>query len=197
MKRFELVVEDELSEAVLRQLLSECGFVDGYCYRKGGYGYIKKHIGKFNQAAAQTPYFVLTDLDRYSCASELKLDWLPVSQHQNLLFRVAVREVESWVLADRAGFARFLGISFTRIPSRTDDIEKPKEFLIDLAKHARNRQLRDALIPKPDGTAKVGPDYNGRLSDFVFTEWNIQTAATHSNSLSRAIRALKNFQPTR
>jgi len=36
--------------------------------------------------------------------------------HPNFLFRVAVREVEAWLLAHREGIARFLGISEHLVP---------------------------------------------------------------------------------
>lgn len=53
----------------------------------------------FNFAARLTPFLVLADLDRIECAPKLIRDWLPVEKHPNPVFRVAVREVESWVQA--------------------------------------------------------------------------------------------------
>ncbi|HEX9971235.1 MAG TPA: hypothetical protein VGD14_04115 [bacterium] len=96
-----LAFEDPLHEAVLRKIFSQFNFAVGKCFSHGGYGYLKTKIQGFNNAARVTPFLVLTDLDQVECAPILIKEWLPVPKHPNLLFRVAVREVESWVLAHR------------------------------------------------------------------------------------------------
>ncbi|MCX6901909.1 MAG: hypothetical protein NTW03_00195, partial [Verrucomicrobia bacterium] len=137
-----LAVEDELSEQMLRVLLRECGraYEIGAVYRKGGYGYLRSKLSGFNNAAKGMPYLVLTDLDQRPCPTDLIEDWFgcELSQYgkrrnHNLLFFIAVREVEAWVLADREAFARFLGIKADQIPS-PDLIADPKRLLIDLAR---------------------------------------------------------------
>lgn len=124
-----LAVEDAFSEAILKQILwqSQRDFVVGKCYNPGGYGYLKKTIRGFNNAAKGTPYLVLTDLDKKDCPLALIEEWLPQAKHPNLLFRIAVREVESWVLGDREAFAKFLGIKKELIPREVDDLEDPKK----------------------------------------------------------------------
>ena len=64
-----LAVEDELSEAILRRLLAESSqkYHVRVVYSGGGYGYIKKNIGRYNAAARHTPFIVMTDLDTYAC----------------------------------------------------------------------------------------------------------------------------------
>ena len=192
-----LAVEDELSEAVLRTVLSQSGrnYAVGCCYRHGGYGYLKKKITGFNQASKGTPFCVLTDLDRHECPPELIDQWLLVPKHPNLLFRVAVREVESWVLADREAFAAFLGVGRERIPSRTDEIADAKRFLLDLVRSSRTRELRDSLLPSPRSTAMQGPDYNRPLVEFVEQKWKVQRAAKCSQSLKRTLDAVRRFRP--
>lgn len=189
-----LAVEDDLSEAVLRKILRD-GHVVGDCYKRGGYGYLKKNIRGFNVAAKGMPFLVLTDLDSRECAPALIEDWLPVPIHHNLLFRVAVREVESWVLADRDRFAKFLGIRKTLVPVNVDAIDDPKEGLINLARKSRKRGLREDIVPTEGSTAKQGPDYNGRLKSFVEEFWNPYEAMHNSPSLRRTIRAVEKFQP--
>ncbi len=96
-----LATEDELSETVLLKLLSETGrYSVGQTYRQGGFGYLKRTISGWNAAAVGTPFLVLTDLDEAACPASLLRSWLPTPPHPNLIFRVAVREVESWLLAD-------------------------------------------------------------------------------------------------
>ena len=191
-----LVVEDDLSDAVLRKILRESSnnFAVGSSFGKCGYGYIKQKVHAFNNAAKRTPFLVLSDLEAECAPIQIK-EWLPVPKRHNLLFRIAVREIESWLLADRAGFASFLGIKREFIPKNVDEINDPKQVLINLAKRSRRRALRQAIVPIPDRTARVGPDYNGQLSSFVFGAWNIVEAMENSESLRRTVKALNEFQP--
>lgn len=191
-----IVVEDDLSEAFLQRILKESSttFAIGYSYGRRGYGYIKRRVKAFNNAAKGTPFLLLVDLEA-ECAPRQIQEWLSVPMHHNLLFRVAVYEVESWLLADRVGFASFLGISRRFIPESVDNINNPKQFLINLAKRSPKRSLREAIVPTQSSTAKLGPDYNGQLSSFVINVWNLREAMKTSDSLRRAVNAINKFQP--
>lgn len=193
-----LAIEDELSEAVLRKMLAQLGrgFAVGFAYRRGGFGYLRRTIRGFNTAARGTPFIVLTDLNRHRCAPALIREWLPVRQHPNLVFRVAVREVEAWLLAHQSALASFLGVPEKSIPSDVEGLEDPKQTLIDLTRKSRFRELRNAIVPRPGSTARIGPDYNGRLSLFVREHWDVRAAALSSASLKRTVRKLAAFKPT-
>jgi hypothetical protein len=131
-----LAVEDALSEAVLREMLkqSQRPFFIGSCLNRGGYGYLKKITPGLNHAAKGMTYLILTDLDRGECPLAIISDWLKQPKHPNLLFRVAVKEVEAWLLAHREALAEFLGISVSLIPANVDEIPDPKQLLINLAR---------------------------------------------------------------
>lgn len=191
-----LVYEDPLCETLLYKILSETrtSLQPYNCAGGGGYQYIKKHINGFNTAAQGCPYLVLVDLEA-TCPSAQIQEWLCSPRHPNLLLRIAVRESEAWVMADYHGFTRFLGIRESTIPSNVDTIPDPKAFLIELARRSRNRRLREDLVPRANSTAKVGPDYNGRLSQFINTTWDIGKARQHSRSLDRAVIAIQQFKP--
>jgi len=141
------------------------------------------------------PYLILTDLDYEECAPIMIKEWLPETRNPNLIFRIAVREVESWVLADRPGFAKFLGISQNKMPRKPDELLDPKAYLINLAKDSRKRALREDIVPKQGSTAKQGPAYNERLASFVQDAWNPSNARQFSPSLERTIRAIEVFAP--
>ena len=192
-----LAVEDVLSEAVLREMLkqSERPFSIGLCLNKGGYGYLKTIVPGLNKAAQGMPYLVLTDLDNAECPLAIISNWLKTPKHRNLIFRVAVREVEAWLLADREAFAEFLGIAVTLIPQDADAIADPKQTLINLAKKSRKRTLRKGIVPPSKTTAKIGRDYNGQLIPFVKQIWKVDSAIPHSSSLERAMKALLTFEP--
>ena len=193
-----LVFEDVLSEAVLKQMLkqSQRPFPVGQCLNQRGYGKIKKIISGLNYAAKGMPYLVLTDLDNAEGTLVIISEWLTQPKHPNLLFRIAVKEVEAWLLAHRAGFAQFLGISVDNIPGDADLIPDPKQLLINLARRSRKRKLREAIVPERNSTANIGKDYNGQLIQFVNKSWQVASAQTNSPSLERAMNALINFQPT-
>ena len=141
-------------------------------------------------------YLILTDLDRSECPPVLVEQWLTGPKHPNLLFRVAVREVEAWLLGCRESFATFLGVPPSRIPDDVERIPNPKEFVVNLARRSSKRNIRVDLAPEPDSTAKVGPDYTGRLVYFVEEIWEPAVAKESSPSLRKAIEALEVFEPT-
>lgn len=192
-----LAVEDDLSEIVLRKILaqSQRNYCVTRCLKRGGRGYLKKKIQYFNKAAQGHSFLLLTDLDQIKCPPILIQQWLPTRRHPNLLFRVVVREVEAWILADRQSFARFLGISLEHLPHQVETLPDPKQYLINLTKKCRKKELREGIVPKLKSTAKQGPAYNALLSDFVQNTWNVQTAQAHSPSLQRTLKALKEFKP--
>lgn len=183
-----LAVEDYLSEAVARQLLKQVNpkYRVSQCLCKGGNGYLKAKINNFNQAAKLTPFFVLTDQDR-GCPPEKIARWLKQEANRYFVFRIAVMEVESWVMAHRKAFAEFVGVSPDRVPSKPDELEDPKRSLLALAARSRSSRLRADLIPASGSTAAVGPDYNNRLSGFIRTDWNVFEAEKNSESLRRAV----------
>src|SRR5262249_51529700 len=126
---------------------------------------------------------------------ELIARWLNQQCHANLLFRVAVREVESWVLADRHGFAEFLGISSVLIPAEPDLEADPKQTLINLAKRSRRSAIKSSIVPRQGSTATQGPDYNDCLGDFVRNGWDSNAAKDRSPSLNRAWHRFMSFEP--
>jgi hypothetical protein len=193
-----LAVEDSLSEAALRKILIQSNrpYAVGTCYSRGGYGYIRKLIEGLNNAAQGTPFLVLTDLDLALCPPELITTWLTKPLHPNLLFRVAVREVEAWILADRVGIAKFLGIKRALVPVDVDEVQDPKACLIDLARKSPRRDLRMDIVPPPGSTRRIGPNYNGRLISFVKDHWDVPTAQLSSASLHRTVNAVARFLPT-
>ncbi len=187
-----LAVEDALSEHVLRVTLAQHAhdFEVGSVFGKSGFGYLRKNLRAFNQASRKTPFLVLTDLDAAACAPTLMAEWKLEDPHPHLLFRIAVREVESWVLADRGAFAAFFGIVQQRIPQMPDALDDPKQALLGLVAACKTRELRDAVVRHNGRRLHVGRDYNGTLGAFVWSRWNSLRAARNSDSLKRTLQAL-------
>jgi hypothetical protein len=75
-----LAVEDELSEWVLRRIIASrpTNYSVGAVFGKGGFGYLKRQVRAFNNAAKRCPFLLLTDLDQTVCPPQLIADWLDV-----------------------------------------------------------------------------------------------------------------------
>lgn len=195
MTDFAVATEDALSEAVAETLLRQTGgHVVQRRIRRNGYGYLKTRIGAFNQMAKTVmPVLLVTDLDRWTCPPELIADWLPSGSDPRLLFRVAVRETESWLLADRHAFAEFLGIPTVVVPERPDDLVDPKAALLKLVRKAKRRDLKQDILPARGVSFPVGLGYNDRLIRFVREGWDSRRAAQVSVSLARAVAPVARF----
>jgi hypothetical protein len=193
-----LATEDELSETILRVIIDRSGRsfnIAPHCLRHSGKDYLMRIVKGLNKSANSTPYLLLTDLDSAECPPVLLQDWLPVPRHPNLLFRVAVHQVESWVLAHRQAFAECFSIPIGKIPIDVDTIPNSKKFLIDLVRKSTIKQIRDDIVPKQGSTAKIGPNYNGRLCRFLINNWDVREAKRSSESLRRLIDKIHSFSP--
>ncbi|MBN2290269.1 MAG: hypothetical protein JXQ83_13125 [Candidatus Glassbacteria bacterium] len=192
-----LAVEDDLSEMVARKLLLQSGrpYQVGTCYGKRGKDYLKKTINGWNNAARGTPFLVLSDLDRCECAPRIIDKWLARPVNENLIFRIAVREVEAWLFAHKTAFASFLGVRQNLLPDNPDEIDYPKRKLIEVSSRSKKREIREAIVPAPGSTARKGPAYNAKLISFVYYSWDVNEALKTSPSLKKAFNSIKNFSP--
>lgn len=182
-----------MSEAVAQRLIGDVfgdGMVGNRLGRKGN-GYLIKKMPSFRQMAIREPVLILTDLDNANCPPELLQKWSSgLNLPENLLIRVAVREIEAWVLADRNGAASFLGVSPSLIPLNSEEIADPKRFLLNLARRAR-REVRSELVVARGAIASQGMGYNRMLSSFVSDAWSLENAILGSASLSKAMLRLR------
>lgn len=192
-----LGVEDELTEVVVRRLLVGAGrgYQVGVCYGRTGYGYLQTRVRGWNAAARGVPFVVVTDLDQHPCPIELVTSWLGGDRHPNLLFRVAVREIEAWLLADGQNLSRYLAVSKDLMPHTVEDLPDPKRTLVELARRSRRREIRERIAPRVGSTAKQGPDYNACLAEFVQSRWDFSAAAAVAPSLGRSLRVFQQFVP--
>jgi hypothetical protein len=138
---------------------------------------------------------MLTDLDTEECAPEKIRTWINIPLHPNFVFRIAVKEVEAWLLADAAGIAAFFGITATKIPGNVEGIPDPKRELFSLARTSRKRVILDDIVPDTRTAAKQGRNYNGRMKEFVYYQWDISEAMTRAESLRKTVLKLCEFKP--
>ncbi len=189
------MVEDVLSFVLMEKVLAHTG--RGYAVMRPlverGVGNIRKSVAKYQSACRALPHVVLVDLDQNTCAPQLRVQWGVANVPTSMLFRVAVREAEAWVLADREGFARFAGIPVNKVSPAPESLADPKQELTNLVRRSRNKRLAAELVPAQGSSVSIGPLYNERLGQFVRECWSVDAAMTHSPSLARTFDRLQTF----
>ena len=189
-----------MEEAVAARVLPFCGHELGVVYGRRGCHYIKQKATAFHHhATEQTGVLVLTDFRDAgadcvpNALQEYIFNKLP-NPPKTFLCRFSVNELESWLLADREGMAKFFGISVSRIPLQPEKELFPKRVLVNLARTSKNKGIREGIAPPPGHRADVGPAYLSRMREFVAIHWNIEVASHNAPSLERCIRRLREIK---
>ena len=190
-----LAAEDVLGATLLGRLISD--FAESFeivaTDVAGGFSELRRDIEKYvNIARHQMPVLLVTDLDMAACPVDLVDSWFRDigPPPPDFLFRVAVREVESWVLADHSNLAQFLGISEDIVTTTPDALPDPKREVLRLVGRSRQGRLKREMLPAAGALAAKGPGYNEHLCRFVRSTWNSGLARQRSPSLERAITRL-------
>lgn len=186
-----LLVEGVLDEVVGRRIVADLGGVPGVVYGKRGFGYIRSKIAGFNRGAVHVPMLALVDFmdTRAECPPSAAREWLPKPEAK-MVFRLAVPEIEGWLLADRKGVASFLGVPIDKVPLDPEGLSDPKQTLVNLARRSRRNTLREALVPHPGTSAVEGPRYTSELAKFVSNDWDLEAAREVSPSLRTCLERL-------
>lgn len=188
-----IATEDELSEAIALRLIAELSAPCCVTHhlRKGGFGYLRSKMPSWRKMADHQVMLVLTDLDRLACPVTLLQDWTgSKSLPRNLLLRIAVREVEAWVLADHNAMRELVGGKGV-IPPAPDGLPDPKQVLLKLARMAPKPVREDLVRRDESGALSQGLGYNARLVPWVQAAWSPERAAGRSPSLARARQRLQ------
>jgi hypothetical protein len=184
-------VEGLVDEAVVRRLIACAGGHPGPVYGKNGKPALRQKINGYNNAARHTPWVVLVDLDADAdCAPSLRHDWLPTPAPR-LCFRVAIRQVEAWLMADAETLAAYLGVAKRIIPEDPESLPDGKTAMVDLSRQSRKRAIQQDMVPRPGSGRKVGPAYASRLIEYAQGYWRPEFAAKRADSLRRAIDCLR------
>lgn len=187
-------VEGVVDEAVVKRLIVEAGGEIGPIYGKRGKSLLRQRINGYNNAARHQPWIVLVDLNREAdCPPPLKAVWLP-NPEPFMCFRIAVREIEAWMLADRERFASFFRVRLPDIPAAPEFLDDPKNVVIELSRRSRSRDIRLDMVPRPGSGRKIGPAYVSRFIEFVSDPqrgWRPDHAAQSSDSLRRCLARIR------
>ena len=186
-----VAVEGPTDEHVAARLVAHAGGRVGRVLGRQGKAYVGARIGGYCLAARREPWLVLIDLDTDAdCPVPILDQWLP-TKPRHLCFRVAVREVESWLLADADALAAYLSVRRERVPEMPERLADPKNAMIALARRSRDRRIRQDMVPSVGGGGRTGRRYAARVTEYVLGPWRPEVAARRSESLRRAIACLE------
>lgn len=187
------LVEGDTDAAVARRLILACGASPGMERVTRGKAKFRSNLPKYNAAAAHYPWVAIRDLDHDAeCAPALVRAALP-NANPRMCFRVAVREVEAWLLGDREALARAIGVSTSRVPGHPEVLPDPKREIVNLARHSKKRGVREGLVPIQGSGIPIGPEYAAWIIDFVQSDWDPFRAIAGNSvpSLGRAVSAIQ------
>jgi hypothetical protein len=158
----------------------------------GGITKLLPSIARYvKQAQYVWPVLCVADTDK-KCPVELRNEWLPPHAPNSFMFRLAVPEAESWVLADREAFAEFFRVPINKITAEPEKLADAKVELLRLARMSKVRSLKEEVV-SATSPVKRGVGYNTHLCALVYKHWDAIRAAERAPSLSRAIERLHSF----
>ena len=155
-----LAAEDIPSLAIGRKLISSAPplTIDRE-ENGGGFRQLKRKVRNYqNMASFGYPVLLIADLDSAECPESLRSTWLEAKPNECFLFRVAVREIEAWLLADRLAIADFLKINRKKVPDAPERLTDPKATLLRLARGA-SRKIQEGLSQNPNLRSADFTDY--------------------------------------
>lgn len=192
MQYVRYAVEGPSDEPVAEKMLRSAGLEPYRTLTAHGKGNLDKKLPGLNKTASSMAWLVIRDMDRddsHLCIPELHSKLLDGDARAGMCFRLAVRATEAWLLADHDAFADYFGVR-RRLPSRVDQLNDPKQFLIDLCRRSKRKDIREGIPPRPGGGRTVGPEYVAIVRDYGLGCWNPDRARNRSPSLERALECL-------
>jgi hypothetical protein len=186
-------VEGIVDEVLLKRVCNHAGAGIGLVYGRTGKSYILSRLAGYNNSARFRHWVVLLGLDNdASCAPEVLPKWLRIPSALMRL-RVAVRELEAWIIADVERLVDFLGVAIRKVPSNPDSLPDPKLALVNLARDSKRRAVREDMVPRPGSGQSVGPANATRMVEFLqdsHSGWRPGVASGNSDSLRKCITAV-------
>lgn len=187
------LVEGAIDAAIARALIRIGGAIPGMERIARGKGKLIADLPKYNSAARHYPWLAIRDMDHdAACAPELRNSNLP-SANELMCFRIAVREAEAWILADRNAFASAIGVSVAAVPNQPEALDDPKQTIVNLARRSRKRAIKIGLVPEQGAGISIGPEYAAWMIEFIQTKWDPMRAVADDSapSLAKALRGVE------
>jgi hypothetical protein len=189
--RIDYCGEGATDAAAARRLIVSVGGEPGIDFTsrkapRGKQGLDRRLPGLVISATFAAPVLVLRDLDQDAPCAGALVQRLLQGSAPALLLRIAVRAVESWMMADRAALADALGVKESQITPEPESLSDPKRSLQAIGQRARKQAVRSAF----EGTWQ---QQAGWSIAFIQEVWSPKRAAKGGGapSLNRAIARLE------
>lgn len=155
---------------------------------------LDRDLRGFNSAAKGSPWFVLRDMDHDAPCPGLLVSRLLPHREPLMCLRIAVRAIESWLMADAETLAAFLHVPDSRIPANPEGEEDPKRAMMDLARRSTRPAIQKAMLPQRGVSRRTGPGYEASIIAYAERHWRADVAREKSPSLRRAVDALERLR---
>jgi hypothetical protein len=193
--RVSVAVEGYLDLAIVDRLFGLTGLERGdVLWGSGlgtGKGGLDKRVAGYRQAALHgRTMFVLRDLDHDAPCAPALLRGLNMTTGGPFCLRIAVREAEAWLIADRERLSDFLHLRPGSLPDTPEALDDPKAVLVAAARLSYSKPVRIGFTARPGSGRPEGPDYPEHIERFTRLHWHPEHAATRADSLARAIARL-------
>lgn len=185
-------VEGDIDEAVVTKILEHLRLERGPCHIGRGRGKLLQRLPSYNAAAQFQPWFVLMDLDAGltgRCAADFLNEHLR-NPSPHMFCRLAVQQVEAWLLGDSDSLAAFLSTPLSAIPRNPDECSNAKDAMVAIGQRSRRKATREGMVPRPASGRSVGPEYSGLMIEYALWHWRPAEAQQRSASLDRCLRRL-------
>lgn len=193
--RLRVFVEGETDEPFARRVVEAAGHSVDAVFPMHGHGEIDKRVDRWCKPANTRPMLILRDLHPAlgkGCASALVRHLVGIGPHSaTTVFRIAERELEAWLLADRKAVAAYFQVRPVAVPVSPDMQLDPKQTLVNVCRSSSSSRIQKGMVPSPSSRRKVGPQFTGLVLTFGRSHWDATRARTASPSLDRAIVALE------
>ena len=133
------------------------------------------NLMRWDQPSNRQPFLVLRDWDDddgVACVPGL-IDKVrgdgPGSRV--LAVRIAVRSVESWLLADSEAFSSFFRVRRNTLPPSPDELVDPKGAVLQACSRSPSN-IRKGMLPRVGSGRRVGPEYAAFVVEFGRDHWD-------------------------
>jgi hypothetical protein len=184
MRGVTLAVEGSLDEVVLKRLVNSHGLMVDAVYGFRGKSKIDQQTAAYSNAGRFAPWIVLRDLDQDAECPPTFLQSRNIASTSLFRFQLAVNAIESWLLGDRKGLARFLSVPVAKLPVQPETVPDPKVLVVQLSRSSRSKDIAAGLVPAPGSSASVGPTYSSKMSEFAMNHWDLNAASQRCPSLA-------------
>ena len=192
-----VAVEGDTDEPFAHRVVVASGLQVDRVLVLNGHGNLDSRVARWCEASNRRPMLVLRDLDPslgHDCAPALVRHLSGGGiRTSTTLVRIAQREIESWLLADRQAVSSYFHVRPGAVPATPDLEPDPKLTLVNLCRSSTSSRIRRGMVPSAEAGRQVGPEYTGLILGFATGGWDVQRARRASPGLDRAIAALELF----